>query len=159
MPSVICTYVYGNNRVYYGSEWLYSGGNDPNCREPLWNTGVSYDATKAPLGSFLTALNKYRKANEIWSSKQSESWRDDTYYAFYKEPNTLAVFTNVGSSGQDQSRTLPFASLPTAWRTSGVTICNALDSCSTCTTTSSSGVTVKVSARSSVAVYTEQSNC
>ena len=57
-------------RVYYGSEWLFAGGNDPNCREPLWSSGVSYDAAAAPLGTFLAAINAYRKKNALWKSPQ-----------------------------------------------------------------------------------------
>ena len=69
-PQPPIKYSPSQRRVYYGSEWLYNGGSDPDCREPLWNTGVSYDAAKAPLGPFLAALNGYRKRNSLWNSKQ-----------------------------------------------------------------------------------------
>jgi len=145
--------------IYYGSEWLYAGGDDPNNREPLWNTGVSYDVDAAPLGSFIATLNKYRKDNALYDGQQAEAWSDDNFYAFNKGDNTLAAFTNVGSNGGSQTRTLPYGSLPSSWRSSGITICNALDGCNSCSTTDGSGVSVTVSGSDSVAVYTEQSNC
>jgi alpha-amylase len=144
--------------TYYGSEWLYSGGNDPANRETLWGNGVSYSASDAPLGSFLTALNTYRKDNELYMSQQAEGWSDDTFYAFHRGENTLVAFTNVGSDGGSQSRTLPPASLPSLFA-SGTTVCNYLDGCNTCATVDDNGVTLSVNGADSVAIYTEYSNC
>ena len=62
-----------------GSEWLYAGGNDPGCREPLWNPGISYNATAAPLGSFLARTNEYRRTARVWESLQVERWQDDRW--------------------------------------------------------------------------------
>ena len=88
-----------------------------------------------------------------------EAWRDDTFYAFYKEPGTLAAFTNTGTSGESQTRTLPVGSLPEAWRILGTTICSALDGCSSCAVVDEAGLAVTVKNTESVAVFTTQDNC
>ena len=48
---------------YYGGEQYYSGGADPNNREPLWdnyNTGTD-------LYKILAKTNKVRKEQSIWN--------------------------------------------------------------------------------------------
>lgn len=119
--------------TYYGSEWLLAGGGDPACREPLWATaagaaGGAYNASAAPLGPFLAALNAYRKRARLWEALQIERWQDDTFYAFSKGNSTLAAFTNVGGGGGVQTRDITY--LPPAW-TVGTRLCDALD-CSSC---------------------------
>jgi alpha-amylase len=139
--------------VYYGSEWLYAGGNDPGCREPLWCPYISYNATAAPLGQFLAALNAYRRNASLWESRQVEAHSDDAFYAFSKGRHTLAVFTNVGTGGQPQTRTVAAAGLPPAWAP-GAKVCNALD-CTSCAVVGAAGAGVTLTIRGSegVAVY------
>ena len=43
--------------IYYGTEQLFNGGNDPNNREPLW---TSMDTT-APMYEYLALVNGLRK--------------------------------------------------------------------------------------------------
>lgn len=118
--------------IYYGTEWLFSGGNDPNNREPFWSTGGSYDAKAAPLGAMLSSLLSYRRTSTLWESgfEQLERWQDNNFYAFTKGNGTLAAFTNVGAHGGDQTRTITY--LPEAWAP-GTVLCSVAD-CTQCAT-------------------------
>ena len=138
--------------VYYGSEWLYAGGNDPGCREPLWSPGISYNASASPLGALLAALNAHRKGEALFEHAQTEAWADDQVYAFTKGNSTLAVFTNVGSAGAPQSRDIPAAALPAAWPV-GTTVCNALDCAAPCLTVDAAGLHVSVRGGDGAAVF------
>lgn len=147
--------------VYYGSEWLLSGGGDPDCREALWESaggggggggGNPYDAASAPLGPFITTLNAHRKSAQLWGpgSEQVERWQDDQFYAFSKGNTTLACFTNVGSNGGSQTRSVTY--LPPAWAP-GTKLCNVLD-CKVCATVQEGPVIeVGVEGGEGVAVY------
>ena len=137
--------------VYYGSEWLYAGGNDPGCREPLWCPGISYNSTAAPLGPMLAALNGYRKAAALWKEAQEEALVDDAVYAFTKGA-TLAVFTNVGEAGAPQARTIPAAALPAAW-TPGTLVCDLLDCAAPCLAVDAAGLAVRVRGDAGAAVF------
>ena len=110
--------------VYYGSEWLFRGGGDPDCREALWGAGA-YNASAAPLGPFLLALNEARRSEQLWLAPQVERWQDDAFYAFSRGRN-LAVFTNVGEGGAPQSRRVTY--LPEGFG-EGARACNALPPC------------------------------
>ena len=136
--------------VYYGSEWLFRGGNDPECREAFWEAGGSYSAQQAPLGPFLAALNSHRREAALWASAQLERWQDDSFYAFTKGDSTLAAFTNVGSNGGVQSRAVTY--LPAAWPV-GTVVCDLLD-CKSCATVAAGPVLqVQVKGSAGVAVY------
>ena len=137
--------------VYYASEWLYSGGNDPGCREPLWCPGISYNSSAAPLGPLLTALNGYRKAAALWKDAQVEALADEAVYAFTKGA-TLAVFTNVGETGAPQARTIPAAALPAAW-TPGTVVCDLLDCAAPCLTVDAAGLALTVRGDAGAAVF------
>jgi alpha-amylase len=137
--------------VYYGSEWLYAGGNDPGCREPLWCPGISYNSTAAPLGPMLAALNGYRKAAALWKEAQEEALVDDAVYAFTKGA-TLAVFTNVGVAGAPQARTILAAALPAAW-TPGTLVCDLLDCAAPCLAVDAAGLAVTVRGDAGAAVF------
>ena len=135
--------------VYYGSEWLFHGGGDPECREAFWD-GAAYNATAAPLGPFLATLNAHRSRAALWEGLQLERWQDDSFYAFTRGNATLAAFTNVGSGGGRQQRSVTY--LPEAWPP-GTVLCNALD-CSDCIVVEAGPVAqVGVSAEAGVAVY------
>ena len=77
---------------YYGGEQYYSGGNDPNNREPLWdnyNTGTE-------MYRILGATNKLRKSKSIWNKEIVQRYADDNFYAFTRG-DVLACFTNTNS--------------------------------------------------------------
>lgn len=136
--------------VYYGSEWVYAGGNDPGCREPLWCPDISYNATAAPLGLFLSTLTNYRRNNQLHLYRQQELFVDDNFYAFRKGNNTLVVVTNIGGNNPDPTRTL--TTVPDDWL-SGTKFCNVLD-CSQCNTVDNEHhLQLTVHSKDGVAVY------
>ena len=139
--------------TYYGSEWLYAGGNDPGCREPLWCPGISYNASAAPLGAMLAALNAHRRSSALWETPQDEALSDADAYAFVKGNNTLALFTNVGAGGATQTRTIAAAALPSSW-SPGTALCNALACGDPCPRVAADGsVTVAVRGADGAAVF------
>ena len=77
---------------YYGGEQYYSGGNDPNNREPLWdnyNTGTE-------IYRILGIVNALRKSVSIWNLNIVQRYADDNFYAFTRG-NVLACFSNTNS--------------------------------------------------------------
>ena len=77
---------------YYGGEQYYSGGADPNNREPLWdnyNTGTE-------LYRILGKTNALRKEVSIWNLPIVQRYADDNFYAFTRG-NVLACFSNTSS--------------------------------------------------------------
>ena len=77
---------------YYGGEQYYSGGADPNNREPLWdnyNTGTE-------LYRILGKTNALRKQVSIWNLPIVQRYADDNFYAFTRG-NVLACFSNTRS--------------------------------------------------------------
>ena len=97
---------------YYGGEQYYSGGADPNNREPLWdnyNTGTE-------LYRILGVTNSLRKSQSIWNHDLVQRYADDNFYAFTRG-NVLACFTNVNSL----QRTITYHEF-----SEGTTLCNAL---------------------------------
>ena len=63
---------------YYGDEQFFNGGNDPYCRESLWN---AMD-TNSEGYKFIATINKARKAAQIWNQKFTEKYVLDNLYAF-----------------------------------------------------------------------------
>jgi alpha-amylase len=96
--------------IYYGSEQGFDGGNDPDCREPLWPSG--YDTTTALFQHIKTVVG-VRQANKLWSLDQTQRYADDTFYAFSRG-QILVATTNVGSSGAQQVRTISYGA-GTTW--------------------------------------------
>ena len=134
---------------------LYAGGADPGCREPMWNPGISYNASAAPLGPFLAATNAYRRHARVWETLQVERWADDSFYAFSKGSN-LAIFTNVGSSSGPQSRSVTY--LPEGWA-DGTRACNVY-ACSQCATVSGGAFTTPpLRGEDGVAIYDPDVRC
>ena len=86
---------------YYGGEQYFSGGNDPNNREPLWG---NYN-TNTELYIILGKLNKLRKSVKIWEQPIVQRYSDDNFYAFTRG-NVLACFTN----SNDVRRTITYHS-------------------------------------------------
>ena len=77
---------------YYGGEQYFSGGDDPNNREPLWD---NYN-TGSTLYQILAKVNALRKKVKIWKSSIVQRYADNNFYAFTRG-NVLACFTNVHS--------------------------------------------------------------
>ena len=81
---------------YYGGEQYYSGGGDPNNREPLWdnyNTGTD-------LYKLISLTNNLRKTKSIWNYNVVQRYADDNFYAFTRG-DILACFTNTNSLTRD----------------------------------------------------------
>ncbi len=97
---------------YYGGEQYYSGGDDPNNREPLWD---NYN-TNTDLYKILGKVNKLRKDVSIWDETIVQRYADDNFYAFTRG-DVLACFTNTNSL----SRTITFHDY-----SEGTKLCNIL---------------------------------
>lgn len=102
--------------VYYGTEQGFSGGSDPNCREPLWSS--NYDQTSHFYG-LLKALIGVRKQQQVWSYAQQEFYSSGPFYCFVRGPVLVALANQVRDVSQGVSN-LPF--------TNGETLCDALNS-------------------------------
>ena len=83
---------------YYGGEQYYSGGADPNNREPLWD---NYN-TSSDLYGILAKVHALRKKVSIWNLGIIQRYADDNFYAFTRG-DVLACFTN--SNGIQRSIT------------------------------------------------------
>jgi len=90
--------------IYYGTEQGFSGGSDPNNREPLWRTGFS---TTNPLYGFISKLVGYRKQAQLWSYPQVQRYADDTFYAFTRG-TTFVALTNGGSNQAQLVRNITY---------------------------------------------------
>ena len=77
---------------YYGGEQYYSGGLDPNNREPLWD---NYN-TNTELYRYIAKVNALRKQVNIWDLSIVQRYVDDNFYAFTRG-NILACFSNTNS--------------------------------------------------------------
>ena len=74
---------------YYGGEQYYSGGADPENREPLWD---NYN-TKTDLYKFLGIIHELRKKEKIWNLPIVQRYADNNFYSFSRG-NIFACFTN-----------------------------------------------------------------
>ena len=74
---------------YYGGEQFFSGGADPQNREPLWD---NYN-TNSELYIIIGKVNNLRKRVKIWNYEIVQRYADDNFYAFTRG-NALACFTN-----------------------------------------------------------------
>ena len=77
---------------YYGGEQYYSGGADPNNREPLWD---NYN-TETELYRLINLTNNLRNSTSIWNYSIVQRYADDNFYAFTRG-DILACFTNTNS--------------------------------------------------------------
>ena len=77
---------------YYGGEQYYSGGADPNNREPLWD---NYN-TKTEIYRLISLTNNLRLSKSIWNYNIVQRYSDDNFYAFTRG-DILACFTNTNS--------------------------------------------------------------
>ena len=97
---------------YYGGEQYYSGGADPNNREPLWdnyNTGTE-------IYRILGITNNLRKSKSIWNQEIVQRYADDNFYAFTRG-DVLACFSNADYF----TRTITYHSF-----SDGTKLCNVL---------------------------------
>ncbi|KAK2949373.1 putative Alpha-amylase A type-1/2 [Blattamonas nauphoetae] len=89
--------------VYYGDEQGFSGGDDPNNREPMWNSGWKQDHQ---LFKFIAACANARKKIGV-NDALVERYVDDQFYAFSRGQVFVAL-TNKGSNGGDVSKRITF---------------------------------------------------
>ena len=82
--------------VYYGGEQYYSGGNDPNNRENLWE---NYN-TNSELYIIIGKVNRLRQKVNIWNYEVIQRYCNKYFYAFTRG-NVLACFSN--NNGGDYS--------------------------------------------------------
>ena len=78
--------------LYYGDEQFFSGGNDPQNRETMWN---KYN-NKSELYIILSKVNALRKKIKLWNYDIIQRYADNNFYAFTRG-NVLACFTNTNS--------------------------------------------------------------
>ena len=82
--------------MYYGTEQLFNGGNDPENREVLWTSMK----TDTDMYKFIGLLNQIRKQQSVWEHPQIERWVDDSFYSFSRG-KLLVALTN-DDSGNSQ---------------------------------------------------------
>ncbi|KAK6064102.1 glycoside hydrolase family 13 protein (alpha amylase) [Seiridium cupressi] len=91
--------------IYYGQEQQYSGGADPNNREPLWTSGYN---TNSDLYQFITTINKIRSTaiseSSTYLSYQAYPTYSDSHVIAMKKADVYGIFTNAGTSS---SATVP----------------------------------------------------
>jgi len=80
---------------YYGSEQAYGGCNDPGNRESLWNDMN----TGSDIYKMTAAINKARKAHEVWNHPLEEKYVLDNVYAFNRG-DMLVALTNHNDQAQ-----------------------------------------------------------
>jgi alpha-amylase len=114
---------------YYAGEQYYSGGADPNNREPLWG---NYN-TNSQLYKLLAKTHALRKQVQIWNFQIIQRYADDNFYAFTRG-NVLACFTNTNSL----QRTITYHDFK-----NGDKLCNILAD-NDCVTVSSSGININM---------------
>ena len=115
---------------YYGGEQYYSGGGDPNNREPLWESNYN---TNTDLYKLLAKAHALRKKAKIWEQTIVQRYADDNFYAFTKG-DVLACFSNVNSL----QRTITYHEFKT-----GDKLCNALDE-NDCVSVTGSGINIQM---------------
>lgn len=63
---------------YYGDEQYFSGGNDPQNRESLWDAMN----TDSDMYKYVAKINQARKAAKVWESPYVERYVLDHFYSF-----------------------------------------------------------------------------
>ena len=114
---------------YYGGEQFYSGGADPNNREPLWG---NYN-TQSEMYVALAAANKVRKEHKVWTSPLVQRYVDDVFYAFTRGDVLIAV-----TRGEGCQRTINYHDFK-----DGDKLCNALDT-SDCVTVQGKNININM---------------
>ena len=114
---------------YYGGEQWFSGGADPNNREPLWG---HYD-TDSDMYKSLSIANNVRTEQKIWKFTQVQRYADDVFYSFTRG-NVLVCVTR----GEACQRTITYHEF-----SEGDKLCNALDP-SDCVTVSGGSIFINM---------------
>eukprot|EP01098_Paradermamoeba_levis_P009562 TRINITY_DN4000_c0_g1_i1.p1 TRINITY_DN4000_c0_g1~~TRINITY_DN4000_c0_g1_i1.p1 ORF type:complete len:470 (-),score=82.76 TRINITY_DN4000_c0_g1_i1:211-1620(-) len=91
--------------VYYGTEQAFTGGNDPNNREPLWSSSFNQNS---PLYLFLKTVVGYRKSAGVANYPQVQRYVDSQFFAFTRG-NTFVAVTNQKQEITRQITFHPFA--------------------------------------------------
>ncbi|WVQ68066.1 uncharacterized protein L199_006272 [Kwoniella botswanensis] len=126
---------------YYGSEAGFTGGADPDNREPLWT--ANYD-TSSDMYKFFASLNAARKAagnasDTFYTNQMTVSSLSSSSILVAKSP-LISVLSNSGSSASDASVTVQ--SSASGW-SSNTEVIDAI-SCETLTTDGSGNLAVTV---------------
>ena len=85
--SVFTVFFEGIPVLYYGDEQYFTGGVDPENREPLWG---HYDKT-SPLYVKYSLSNKIRKGKKIWETKLENFNCDEVFCSFTRGDILIAV--------------------------------------------------------------------
>ena len=115
---------------YYGGEQYFSGGADPQNREPLWG---HYDKN-TDLYKMIAKINKARKDTEFYKEDTVQRYADEQFYAFTRGKKVLVCLGN----GSQVDRTITYHPF-----TNGDKLCNVLQD-NDCVTVSGSGISVTV---------------
>ena len=115
---------------YYGGEQYFSGGADPQNREPLWG---HYDKS-TDLYQMIAKINKARKDTEFYKEDTVQRYADEQFYAFTRGKKVLVCLGN----GNQVDRTITYHPF-----TDGDKLCNVLQD-GDCVTVSGSGISVTV---------------
>lgn len=93
--------------VYYGQEQGFSGGNDPENREPLWTSGYSNTTS---MYTFITKLNGIRSAagnaSSTFHTKQANVLTSTSTEIVISKAPLLSVLSNRGVSSGNNSITV-----------------------------------------------------
>ena len=98
--------------IYYGTEQQFEGGNDPNNREDLWNSGYNKNN---PTFQWIAALNAARKRYEplrrgelkfvAWTGDETKGGSEDSAGAgvlgFERFTNTERVLVLINTDDTD----------------------------------------------------------
>ena len=98
--------------VYYGGEQLYSGGADPQNREPLW---PNYNKTE--MYNMIAKANEVRQGKELWKYGIIQRYADDVFYAFTRGDILVMV-----TRGEACKRTITYHEYK-----DGTILCNVFD--------------------------------
>ena len=114
---------------YYGGEQYFSGGDDPNNREPMWD----HYNTDTDLYKILGKVHEVRKKQKTWDKTIVQRYADDNFYAFTKG-DVLVCLTNTNSL----QRTITYHEF-----SEGTKLCNALSD-GDCVTVTGEGINIEM---------------
>ncbi|CAD8089379.1 unnamed protein product [Paramecium sonneborni] len=118
--TAFCLTSVGIPMIYYGSEQLYAGGNDPQNREVLWG---NLDQ-QSEMYKFIQAINFARKSTNAGNQEQIQRYSDSEIYAF-----TRGTLFAAFSSKYDRQVVKTITYHPYS---EGTTICNIFYPTSDC---------------------------
>ena len=109
-------YARGIPFVFYGTEQEFNQGGDPDCRWPLWTSGMN---TTVHFYKKIALMNQDRKRRQIWTfPKMVHTLVDDDVYSFQRG-QTLVVTVN-----KNLNKTVE---IPNLDYKDGTSICNLFD--------------------------------